>query len=137
MDIAACIAQIVDNELSFSFSLSGGPGGQNVNKVSTKATLKWDFQNSSSLSLAWKGRFQEKYAGQISKSGFLVLNCASSRSQLQNRQEAIDKLAEMLRLTAKAPKRRIATKASAASKRRHFDSKKHHSEKKSNRRKVD
>ena len=88
--------QIPSSELMFSFSRSSGPGGQNVNKVSTKVTLKWNLYASSICSRAVIERFEKKYGNRMSQDGVVVLTSDSYRSQPRNKAECIAKLNEML-----------------------------------------
>jgi ribosome-associated protein len=110
-------------ELSEAFVRSSGPGGQNVNKVSSAVQLTWQV-SASSLPADVKARFQKLYASRITADGRLMLEASEHRSQLQNRQAARARLAEMIAKAAVAPKRRIKTKPTAGSVRRRITSKK-------------
>jgi ribosome-associated protein len=88
---------IPEEELLFTASRSSGPGGQNVNKVSTRVTLWFDVLNSPSLSQEDKERIIDKLAGRINKQGHLWVTAQQSRSQSANRELAKNRLAELLR----------------------------------------
>lgn len=123
------------NELEFSFSRSGGPGGQNVNKVNSKVTLKWDLVHSNLLSDEIKVKLTQKLSSKLTKEGVLMLVVQDHRSQLQNKQAAIQKLDFILRQALTTRKARKATKPSKSAGHKRLFSKKRHSEKKSWRRK--
>ncbi len=121
-------------ELRFSYARSPGPGGQNVNKVNTKAILKWSVETTKSLPENVKRRFLERYRRRISKTGELVLQSHRFRDQGRNTADCLAKLREMILEVAKVPKVRKVTKPSLASKRRRLDSKKRTSQRKASRR---
>jgi ribosome-associated protein len=110
-------------ELSEAFVRASGPGGQNVNKVSSAVQLTWQVA-ASSLPAAIKERFQKLYATRITADGRLILEASEHRSQLQNRQAARARLAEMILKASIPPKRRVSTKPTAGSVRRRIASKK-------------
>ena len=87
---------IPDNELSFATSRSSGPGGQNVNKVSTRVTLLWDVAASSSISEEQRALVRERLAGRINKEGVLRVSSQRHRTQLANREAAVRKFAGLL-----------------------------------------
>lgn len=120
----------VTNELDFTASKSGGPGGQNVNKVNSKITLRFDVQNSESLSEEEKEKISEKLANRISTDGVLIITAQSKRTQLQNKEAAIEKFNQLMGKTFARKKKRKATKPTKASKEKRLKSKKMHSEKK-------
>ena len=107
---------IPEEELHWSFARSGGPGGQNVNKVSSKAVLRWDLQNSPSVADAVKARLRSRQRKRITREGELVLSSQRWRDQERNRQECLDKLREMLLEAAAVPKVRKATRPGRGSK---------------------
>jgi ribosome-associated protein len=121
-------------ELSWSASRSGGPGGQNVNKVSTKVELRFDLVRNRTLHDAVKARLRARAAGRLDAHGRLVVTCDTTRSQSQNLELARAKLAELVRASLVAPKRRRATAPSKAARRRRVESKRQQSEKKRGRR---
>jgi ribosome-associated protein len=113
-DIVVGDITVPRQELVFRFDASGGPGGQNVNKVATKATLKWNVMNSR----AWIGhedaraRFLEMFANRINKLGELVIQSQRERHQRQNAYQCIVKLGEMIAQAAIPPAIRIQTSPS-------------------------
>jgi len=117
-------------ELSESFVRASGPGGQNVNKVSSAVQLTWHVA-ASSLPAAVKARFEKLYASRITLDGRLIIEAGEHRSQLQNRTAARERLAAMILKAATPPKKRIATKPTAGSVRRRIAAKKRRSDVKS------
>lgn len=105
-------ASLLNKELTFSASRSGGPGGQNVNKVNTKVTLKFDVAHSEILSENQKDLIYKKLDSRITKEGILVLTAQDKRSQLENKEAVILKLENLL---AKAFARRKVRKPSKPS----------------------
>ena len=108
--------EIPEGELEFVASRSGGPGGQNVNKVSSKVTLRFDVGRSSALSVEQRTRIQRKLAGRINKDGLLQVTSQRTRSQDLNRADVIERFAELLRAALREEKARVGTKATRASK---------------------
>jgi ribosome-associated protein len=96
---------IPEGELEFSFARSSGPGGQNVNKTETKATLRWAVARSSALPEAVRARFLRTFATRITSDGVLLLSSQRHRERARNIEECRAKLAEMLRAVA-APRRK-------------------------------
>jgi ribosome-associated protein len=117
---------IPENEVRITASRSGGPGGQNVNKVSSKVTLSFDVRGSAVLSEEQKRKIIGRLATRISKEGILQVVSQRTRSQELNRLDALARFSELLRrvLTPQAP--RIKTRVSEAAKRRRVDEKKKH-----------
>jgi ribosome-associated protein len=122
------------DEFEWSFARSGGPGGQNVNKVSSKAVLRWNFVGSPSLPDEVKARFRERFPSRITTEGELVMSSELTRDQGRNREDCLQKLAAMLRSAAARPKVRRPTKPSKASRRRRVEGKRHQASRKSSRR---
>lgn len=122
-------------EFEIRTSRSGGPGGQNVNKVETKVELRFDVSQSRILSEAQKAYLRGRWEGRLAEGGVLVLQSQEKRSQLDNRQEAVRKFYCMLRLALDAPKKRAPTKPSAGAKVVRLKAKKAHAEKKLRRQK--
>jgi ribosome-associated protein len=120
-------------EIEIKASRSSGKGGQNVNKVSTKIELVFDVNNSELLSKEEKSIINEKLSNRISKEGKLILQAHESRSQLMNKEIAIEKLYELLETALKKEKPRKATKPSKAKKEQRLQVKKVISEKKKSR----
>ncbi|MEO5977653.1 MAG: alternative ribosome rescue aminoacyl-tRNA hydrolase ArfB [Chryseolinea sp.] len=117
-------------ELYFSASRSNGPGGQNVNKVSTKITLRFDVKNSLILDEEEKQRLIAKLKNRVTKDGVLVLSEQGSRSQLQNKEVVVAKFDELLEKAFEPDIIRKKTKRSKASKEKRMKSKRLTSEKK-------
>ena len=106
------------DKLQFTFTTSSGAGGQNVNKVNTKATLKWDVVASPSLPEDVRRRFLQKYSRRISKVGTLVLVSQRFRDQGRNVADCLEKLRHLLAEVAVAPTPRKKTKPSRAARQR-------------------
>lgn len=121
-------------ELQFSYSRSRGPGGQNVNKVNSKATLRWEVQHTEALPPVVKQRFFQHWGARINKEGVLVLHSEEHRDQRSNMEACLTKLRQMIAVSAKRPKVRIPTKPSRGSVRRRQEAKQQQSQRKSTRR---
>ncbi len=118
------------SELHFRTSRSGGPGGQNVNKLETKVELLFDVGRSASLSKEQKDSVRRSLEGRIDADGILQVSSQRSRSQWENKELAMDKFAALIRSALKPRKKRLATGATRASKERRLQSKKKHGQKK-------
>jgi ribosome-associated protein len=127
--------QIPFTEFDFTFSRSGGPGGQNVNKVSTKVTLRWDITRSKTIPDDVRRRFMAKYHRRINKEGELVMYSQRYRDQGRNVADVLEKLRGLILEVATAPRRRKPTKPSRGSNERRLSSKRQQSERKQSRRK--
>jgi len=119
---------IPDEELMFTASRSGGPGGQNVNKVSTRVTLRFNVKASRSLSDDQKRRVLSSLATRISGEGVLRVVSQRTRSQAVNRDAAELRFAELLRQALAPPKLRRRTAVPASKRRSRVEEKRHHSE---------
>jgi len=117
-------------DLSWSASRSSGPGGQNVNKVSTKVTLRFDLHGTETLTRTQKVRLRKLAGKRIDARGAIVLTAQAERSQRQNLQRARDSLRILINKALVPPKRRVATKPTGASRRRRLDDKRHRGERK-------
>jgi ribosome-associated protein len=106
---------IPESEISFTVSRSSGPGGQHVNKVSTRVTLQFDLRNSLHLSDRQKRRLATRLASRINRDGVLKLHCQRHRSQAANREELIRRFAALLRDALTRRRKRIATRPTRSS----------------------
>ena len=122
-------------ECQFSASRSSGPGGQNVNKVNTQVSLRFDVQRSELLDEEEKRIISQKLASYISGAGVLILNAQTQRSQLQNKEEVISKFRRLIEKAFAPQKIRKASKPSKAAVQRRLDDKRKQSEKKKRRQK--
>ena len=117
---------IADQELEERFIRSSGPGGQNVNKVSSAVQLRFDVKNSQSLPEAVRAALLGLAA--VTRDGVLVITAQRFREQEKNRADARDRLADIIRRAAIPPKPRRPTKVPKASKRKRLEGKKHRAE---------
>jgi ribosome-associated protein len=117
-------------DLEFDAVRSSGPGGQNVNKVSSKIELRFDLRGTTALSPAVKGRLRALAGKRIDADGRIRIVSQRTRDQSRNRQDALDKLADMIRQALVPPRPRRPTRPSRASKARRLDEKRKQSSKK-------
>ena len=126
--------QIPLDEFEFSYARSGGPGGQNVNKVNSKAVLRWRATASASLPADVRARFVERYGSRLTNNGELVIASQRYRDQAKNIDDCLDRVRELLLSVATPPKRRRATRPSRGSIERRLSAKKHRATRKEGRR---
>tara|TARA_B100001093_G_C26709798_1_gene962920 strand:+ start:807 stop:1238 length:432 start_codon:yes stop_codon:yes gene_type:complete len=125
---------IPGHELDYSASRTSGPGGQATNKTSSRVTLKWNLAESEALNETTRSRLLKNLASRLDQNGYLQLHSDLSRSQLKNKLDTRQRLAELIRNALTVRRTRRATKPTKGSKERRLTSKKKHSAKKSMRR---
>ena len=128
---------INESELKESFIRSSGPGGQHVNKVATAVQLRFNAKTSGNISKEVYNRLRTIAGSKLTEDGNLIIVSQVHRSQIQNRQVALDKLISLLHQAAKKPKRRKKTRPSRASVEKRLRNKRLQSEKKKSRRNID
>jgi ribosome-associated protein len=126
-----------EHELEEHFIRASGPGGQNVNKLSTAVQLRFDARRSPSLPEGVRARLVQLAGRRISGAGVLVINAQTFRTQTQNRRDARERLIDLIRRAAQVPKARRSTKPSRRQKKKRLESKKLHGRTKSLRGRVE
>ena len=119
---------IDESEIQLEFVRSSGPGGQNVNKVSTAVQLRFDATGSPSLPAEVRQRLLVQAKGRINQDGILVIDAQRFRTQGANRQDAVDRLVEIIRKATEKPRPRYKTKPTRASKERRLETKRRRSQ---------
>ena len=124
---------VPDEEVVFTTSRSGGPGGQNVNKLETKVTVRFDVAGSPSLSDAQRERLRERLATRITRDGVLQVSSQRHRTQGENREAAVARFVELLQEAMREETPRKKTRTPAAAKRRRLEAKRRRSQRKQER----
>ena len=132
LDIAPGLV-VADEELEWKFIRASGPGGQNVNKVSSAVQLRFNLPVNSSIPVAARNRLRRLAGQKLNDDGTILIVARSERSQEQNRRAALERLAALIRAALIEPKVRRKTKPTRASKQRRIESKKHRGATKSGR----
>jgi ribosome-associated protein len=128
------LLQIPTSEFTWSFARSGGPGGQNVNKVASKAVMRWDIAVSSALAEEVKIRLALQQKRYFTLDGSLIITSQRYRDQERNREDCLEKLRAIILQALAVPKPRKKTRPSRGAKRRRLHEKKLRSDVKQNRR---
>lgn len=118
------------SELQFTTSRSSGPGGQNVNKVNTKVTLRWNVKDSALLTAEEKDLLLQKLTSKLTIHGELLISAQDKRSQADNKEETLRRLDQLLKQAFTRKKKRKATKPSKSAQQNRLEKKKKHAEKK-------
>jgi ribosome-associated protein len=114
---------VEESELRFDFRRASGPGGQNVNKVATAVQLRFDVLQSPTLPENVRQRLMQLAKNRITEQGILIIDARRFRTQEQNRQDAIERLTELIRRASEAPKPRKKSRPTQASRIRRLESK--------------
>lgn len=116
--------EVGPGELEIRYVRSSGPGGQNVNKTSTKAVVRWNVRSAAGLRDDVKGRFLARFASRLTSGGDLIVTSDRFRDQPRNLQDCLDRIAAMLGEVATPPRRRKPTRPGRAARERRIQSKK-------------
>ncbi len=126
--------RIPRSELTFQFSRSGGPGGQNVNKVSSRVQMRWNVETTETLPEDVRRRLKSLNRRRINSNGELIVTSQRYRDQPRNIEDCLEKLRELVDAAAVTPRRRRPTRPSAGSRRRRLQEKRERSDRKQRRR---
>jgi ribosome-associated protein len=118
------IQQCVAEDIKFSFSRSGGPGGQNVNKLNTKVTARLKIERLSVLSEIEEERVRRQLKNRISEDDELVIHVHEQRNQIRNREQAQKRMVELIIKAMRKKRRRVATKPTEGSRKKRLMKKK-------------
>jgi len=121
------VTTIPEDELEFRFFRSGGPGGQNVNKVSTAVQMRFDARNSPSLTESVRARLMKAAGSRLTLDGVILITAVRFRTQERNRADAMERLQELVDKASVAPVYRVPTRPTKASKERRLVAKSHRS----------
>jgi ribosome-associated protein len=116
---------IDEREIEESFVRSSGPGGQNVNKLATAVQLRFDVRGSPSLPAEVRARLERLAGTRVTRDGVLVITAQRHRTQARNREDALERLIDLVRRAAVAPRLRRPNRPTAASRKRRVEAKKH------------
>jgi ribosome-associated protein len=128
--------RLPENEIQLDFIRASGPGGQNINKVSSAVQLRFDAARSSALSEAVRSRLKKISGHRMTADGILIIKAQRHRTQDRNREDAVARLVALIRQAAEKPRPRRPTKPSRAAKQKRLSSKRHRGETKRRRRSV-
>jgi ribosome-associated protein len=116
---------IDEREIEESFVRASGPGGQNVNKLATAVQLRFDVRGSPSLPAEVRARLERLAGTRMTRDGVLIIIAQRHRTQARNREDALERLVELVRRAAVAPRLRRPTRPTAAARKRRIEGKKH------------
>jgi ribosome-associated protein len=125
---------VPESEIEIHFVRSSGPGGQNVNKTSSKAQIRWNLKTTGAFTEREKARLRKALGSKLTKEGEIILSSQSERSQEQNREAAVARLQVLVSRALTPEKKRVPTKPTRSAKRKRLEAKKLLSEKKQSRR---